>query len=99
MPGTSLNIVYDTNYTDIIPNGGMVSYTLPPKKVWFLDSLFWSSKTTPPPQNTDSNTSNTQTSEEKKEPKKQKGIFDDLLGSLFGNSPTTKKNNRTRQDE
>ena len=99
MPGTSLNIVYDTNYTAIIPNGGMVSYTLPPKKVWFLDSLFWSSKTTQTPQNTDSNTSNTQTSEEKKEPKKQKGIFDDLLGSLFGSSQTTKKKTKKESDE
>jgi hypothetical protein len=32
MAGKELNIVYDTNYTTMIPNGGMVFYT-PKKKV------------------------------------------------------------------
>ena len=63
MAGKELNIVYDTNYTTMIPNGGMVFYT-PKKKVWFLESLFnfWTpSKSNEPVKNETVNTQAPQT--------------------------------------
>lgn len=46
MSSHTLNIIYDTNYTNIVSWGGFVNNNFSnstPKKVWFLDSLFWSS--------------------------------------------------------
>lgn len=45
MPTKITNIIYDTNYTTVIANGGFINFTPDPnrqtKKIWFRDSLFW----------------------------------------------------------
>lgn len=45
MPTKTTNIIYDTNYTTVITNGGFVNFTPDPskqtKKIWFRDSIFW----------------------------------------------------------
>jgi len=43
MSAQTLNIIYDTNYTNIVPDGGFVDHTFT-KKLWFFDLLFWSPK-------------------------------------------------------
>ena len=43
MSAQTLNIIYDTNYTNIVSDGGFVDHNFA-KKVWFFDLLFWSSK-------------------------------------------------------
>ncbi len=35
------NIIYDTNYTSIINDGGFVDNKFVPEKTWFFDALFW----------------------------------------------------------
>ena len=40
MVAQSLNIIYDTNYVNIVPDGGFVDYSFT-KKLWFWDLLFW----------------------------------------------------------
>ena len=37
------NIIYDTNYTNIINDGGFVNNQFETKKPWFFDLLFWNS--------------------------------------------------------
>ena len=46
MSAQTVNIIYDTNYTKIISNGGFVNHEFQKsewKKTWFLDSIFWNS--------------------------------------------------------
>ena len=40
MAAQTLNIIYDTNYTSIVPDGGFVDHPFT-KKLWFWDLLFW----------------------------------------------------------
>ena len=40
MSAQMLNVIYDTNYTSIIPDGGFIDHTFS-KKLWFFDLLFW----------------------------------------------------------
>ena len=40
MSSQTLNIIYDTDYTKIINNGGFVDHSFT-KKLWFWDLLFW----------------------------------------------------------
>ena len=40
MAAQTLNIIYDTNYTSIVPDGGFVDRPFT-KKLWFWDLLFW----------------------------------------------------------
>ena len=40
MSAQTLNIIYDTNYTSIVPDGGFVDHPFT-KKTWFWDLLFW----------------------------------------------------------
>ena len=37
------NIIYDTNYTNIVSDGGFVDNQFATQKTWFLNLLFWSS--------------------------------------------------------
>ena len=39
MSAQTLNVIYDTNYTNTIPNGGFVDHEFT-KKLWFFDLLF-----------------------------------------------------------
>jgi hypothetical protein len=39
MSAQTLNIIYDTNYTTIVPDGGFVDHQFT-KKLWFFDLLF-----------------------------------------------------------
>jgi len=41
MSAQTLNIIYDTNYKGIIPDGGFVDNSFQWKKLWFFDLLFW----------------------------------------------------------
>ena len=43
MSAQTLNVIYDTNYTNIVSDGGFVDHTFS-KKAWFFDLLFWSPK-------------------------------------------------------
>lgn len=40
MAAQTLNIIYDTNYTSIVQDGGFVDHPFT-KKLWFWDLLFW----------------------------------------------------------
>ena len=40
MSAQTLNVIYDTNYTSIITDGGFVNHNFV-KKLWFFDLLFW----------------------------------------------------------
>ena len=41
MSAQTLNIIYDTNYKGIVPDGGFVDHPFQWKKLWFFDLLFW----------------------------------------------------------
>ena len=53
MSAQTLNVIYDTNYTSIFSDWGYInnSFSIPTKKAWFFDSLFWGPKKTDSPQN------------------------------------------------
>ena len=53
MSAQTLNVIYDTNYTNIFSDWGYInnSFSIPTKKAWFFDSLFWGPKKTDSPQN------------------------------------------------
>ena len=40
MSTQTLNIIYDTNYTNVVQNGGFIDHSFA-KKLWFFDLLFW----------------------------------------------------------
>ncbi len=40
MSAQTLNVIYDTNYVNIIPDGGFIDHNFV-KKPWFFDLLFW----------------------------------------------------------
>lgn len=96
MPTKVTNIVYDTNYTTVIANGGFVNYTSiqpPAKKIWFWDALFWTApkKEHPPIEQPPS--------PERKQKKSSR--FDEMLTTLFGaNKQKNKENdNKKAQDQ
>ncbi len=41
MSAQTLNIIYDTDYKGIVPDGGFVDHSFQWKKLWFFDLLFW----------------------------------------------------------
>ena len=59
MSAQTLNVIYDTNYTNIISDGGFIDHEFS-KKLWFFDLLFGSSKdlqkSTTSTQNNETNT-------------------------------------------
>ena len=64
MSAQTLNIIYDTNYTNIVSDGGFVDHNFA-KKVWFFDLLFWSSK------NSQQNPAPSQNNEQQAQPQDQ----------------------------
>ena len=86
MSDQTLNIIYDTNYTNLVPDGGFVDYQFSNKKIGFRDSLFWK------PTNETNNQKNPnpdQADTQSSEPKKAPGFWDLLFWDL--NSSKTKK--------
>ncbi len=64
MSAQTLNVIYDTNYTNIISDGGFVDHNFT-KKLWFFDLLFWSSK------DLQQNSASSQNNEQKAQPQYQ----------------------------
>ena len=61
----TLNIIYDTNYTNIFSEGGFVNheFSVPPSKPWFFDLLFWDPNKLKGKEKSDQNSSNNQKTE------------------------------------
>lgn len=108
MPTKITNIVYDTNYTTVIANGGFVNYTptkSSEKKIWFRDSLFWTApkKETPIEQQsqpTSSQSSDNLLEKSSKIPIKtptKKSRFDEMLNTLFGSNKQKNKENDSKK--
>lgn len=114
MPTKTTNIIYDTNYTTVVANGGFVNFTpdttkQPKKKIWFRDALFgsaWTSPQTPTsptptetPKEEPPKPENTEKSEKAEKPKKKKSRFDEMLNNLFGSNKKSSKENDTKKAE
>ena len=102
MTTQTTNIIYDTNYTTLIPNWGFVDHDFWTTKKWgFLDSLFWNNWKT---ENKTNNVAPVTTSneskpvEEKKDEKKTPGFFDLLFWPLNNPAPAA-NNNETKTEE
>jgi len=66
MSAQTLNIIYDTNYTNVVSDGGFVDHQFA-QKVWFWDLLFWS------PKDLEQKAKSAQNNTTKEEPKQQEG--------------------------
>lgn len=100
MSAQTLNVIYDTNYTGIFPDGGFVNHNFPTttKKVWFFDSLFWGPKKTENKTEWNQNQANTE-NWQAQQPQKAPWFFDLLFWPL--NSPKkdqSQKNNSSNQN-
>ena len=84
----TLNIIYDTNYTNIIRDGGFVNHQFQPKKTWLMDSLFWWWNTQTSNATSTTNTQN----KEQKAPKFLDLLFGDLSGSKKQEVPSEPQN-------
>ena len=112
MQTKTTNIIYDTNYTTVISNGGFVNFVASQNnsnKIWFRDSLFW---TSPKTENTPFNkggqggfstpekaeTSTEQGQPEAEEPKEKmkKSRFDNILDNVFGSPKKNKKSDKEK---
>ena len=84
MPAQTLNIVYDTNYTNIFSGWGFVNHNFPisTEKVWFFGSLFWGSKKNNDAQNKVEWKENQTNTENSTQPQKTPWFFDLLFGPL-----------------
>lgn len=105
------NLIFDTNYASILPEGGFVVFTSPnsqssdkkEKKVWFFESLFGWRWTSDKPKSNPWNTTPDLT--KPADPQAQKSVektaktsrFDNILQNLFGTKPTNSKENQNTQ--
>ncbi|GHW02245.1 hypothetical protein AGMMS50249_0310 [candidate division SR1 bacterium] len=105
------NLIFDTNYASILPEGGFVVFTSPnsqssdkkEKKVGFFESLFGGRGTSDKPKSNPGNTTPDLT--KPADPQAQKSVektaktsrFDNILQNLFGTKPTNSKENQNTQ--
>lgn len=99
MATTTTNVIYDTNYTNIVNGWGFVdhNFSVPEKKVWFFDSIFWWSKSQT--QNADTQTQIQNTNTETTQPQKAPWFLDLLFGPLNSPAKNQQKSESVSQDQ
>lgn len=96
------NLIFDSNYTNIVNNWGYVNFSSAQpsttKKSWFWESFFWPKKTEKQRQEKTTTKKETQKKEIEKngEEKEKKGWFDGILENIFGGS-TKNKDKKTEE--
>ena len=103
MSAQTVNIIYDTNYINVIPDWGFVDHEFGGNKLWFFDLLFWNlNKKSDSPQNkpqdsaanpSTQNQWQAQNGESQKKEEKSPWFFDLLFWNLAPKKeqePTTK---------
>ena len=94
MSAQTLNVIYDTNYTNIINGGGFVNNNFSNsdiKKGGFFGSLFWNSNSSNQQNTTSTQTQNSQQWD------KAPGFFDLLFGPLNSNTVANMSKSETQQ--
>lgn len=101
MSAQTVNIIYDTNYTKIISNGGFVNHEFQKsewKKTWFLDSIFWNSNKWSS-EKKESTKNNTQENQQNQTTSQKSPWFFDLLFGPLNSSNATQQQAKDTQNQ